>query len=52
MLLELDRNLFNICCIVLKRANERLKKARVLHARPDAEKAARTQELHKKLRVS
>ena len=36
----------------LQRANERLKKARVLQARPDAEKAARTQELHKKLRVS
>ena len=33
------------------RACERLKLARIQQARPDAEKAARTQELHKKLRV-
>lgn len=35
----------------LPRACERLKLARIQQARPDAEKAARTQELHKKLRA-
>ncbi|EDO43295.1 predicted protein [Nematostella vectensis] len=34
----------------LPRADERLKKARISHARPETEKAAKTQELHRKLR--
>ena len=38
-------------CLVFHRACERLKQMRIQQARPDPEKAAKTQELHRKLRV-
>ena len=37
--------------LFLCRARERLKQARIQQAKPDPEKAAKTQEIHRKLRV-
>ena len=46
-----SRAVFTNMDLIISRACERLKQMRIQQARPDPEKAAKMQELHRKLRV-